>query len=104
MLGRADWSPALVDALENGQAQISELALDQKQALAAHPDQKIAERARRLLARGGGLPDPDRQKVIDRLAPLLKEGGDAGARQGGLPGTVLQVPPHGTTAARSART
>ena len=25
---------------------------------------------------GGGLPDPDRQHVIDRLAPQLKEGGD----------------------------
>ncbi len=77
MLGRADWSPALVDALENGKAQISELALDQKQALSVHPDQKIAERAKALLAKGGGLPDPDRQKVLDRLTPLLKEGGDS---------------------------
>ncbi len=34
-------------------------------------------RAKRLLERGGGLPDPDRQRVIDRLAPLLKEGGAA---------------------------
>ncbi len=77
MLGRSDWSPALVDALERGQAKISELALDQKQALSAHPDRKIAERARVLLERGGGLPDPDRQKVLDRLTPLLKEGGDS---------------------------
>ncbi len=77
MLGRADWCPALVDALENGKAQISELALDQKQALSVHPDQKIAERAKVLLAKGGGLPDPDRQKVLDRLTPLLKEGGDS---------------------------
>ncbi len=77
MLGRSDWSPALVDALERDQAKISELALDQKQALSAHPDRAIAARARRLLERGGGLPDPDRQKVLDRLGPLLKEGGDS---------------------------
>ncbi len=77
MLGRADWSPALVDALERGQAAISELALDQKQALSTHPDRKIAERAKQLLAKGGGLPDPDRQKVLDRLTPLLKDGGDS---------------------------
>jgi uncharacterized protein len=77
MLGRSDWSPALVDALEHDQARISELALDQKQALSTHPDKSIAARAKVLLAKGGGLPDPDRQKVLDRLAPLLKEGGDS---------------------------
>ncbi len=77
LLGRSDWSPALVDALEHEQAKISELALDQKQALQAHPDAKIAERAKRLLAKGGGLPDPDRQKLVDRLVPLLEKGGDS---------------------------
>jgi uncharacterized protein len=76
LLGHSDWSPALVDAIENDQVKISELALDQKQALAAHPNRDIAARASQLLARGGGLPDPDRQKVLDRLLPLLKEGGD----------------------------
>jgi uncharacterized protein len=76
MLGRADWSPALVDALEHNQASVSELALDQKQALTTHPNREIAARARKLLERGSGLPDPDRQKVLDQLAPMLKEGGD----------------------------
>jgi len=76
LLGHSDWSPALLGALESGQAKISELALDQKQALAAHPNHEIAARTGRLLARGGGLPDPDRQKVFDRLMPLVKEGGD----------------------------
>jgi putative heme-binding domain-containing protein len=77
MLGRSDWTPALVDALEHDQARISELALDQKDALSRHPDKKIAQRAQALLEKGGGLPDPDRQKVLDRLAPLIKEDGDA---------------------------
>jgi putative membrane-bound dehydrogenase-like protein len=76
-LGRVDWSPALLEALERKEAQISELALDQKQALVSHPIREIADRARRLLAAGGGLPDPDRQKVLERLGPLVKEGGDA---------------------------
>ena len=93
MLGRSDWSPALVNALEHGQAKISELALDQKQSLSTHPDKKIAKHPRVLLPRGGGLPDPDRQKVLDRLAPLLKEGGDWLQRQGRLPGAMFQVPP-----------
>ncbi len=76
MLGRSDWSPALVEALERSQVQVSELALDQKQALVTHTNREIAARVQRLLAKGGGLPDPDRQQVLDRLAPLVKEGGD----------------------------
>jgi uncharacterized protein len=77
LLGRADWSPALVATLEKDPALLSQLALDQKQALVAHPNREIAARAKKLLAQGGGLPDPDRQQVIDRIAPLVKEGGDA---------------------------
>ena len=77
LLGRADWIPDLVKALESDPSRLSELALDQKQALTVHPSREIVARAKRLLERGGGLPDPDRQRVIDRLAPLLKEGGTA---------------------------
>ncbi len=29
-----------------------------------------------MLAHGGGLPDPDRQQVSDRIAPLVNEGGE----------------------------
>jgi putative membrane-bound dehydrogenase-like protein len=76
LLGRSDWIPPFVAALETGQVRVSELALDQKQALASLPNREIAERVKRLLAQGGGLPDPDRQKVIDRLAPELRTGGD----------------------------
>ena len=56
---------------------MSLLSLDQTQALAAHPDRSIAERAKALLAKGGGLPDPDREKVIQALAPVVLKGGDA---------------------------
>lgn len=76
LLGRTDWTPALVDAIETGKVRLDALSLDQKQALAAHPDRSIAERAKKLLASGGGLPDPDRQKVIDELAPSVLKGGD----------------------------
>jgi putative membrane-bound dehydrogenase-like protein len=76
LLGRSDWIPAFVDALEHNKARLSELALDQKQALTGYARGEIAARVKRLLAQGGGLPDPDRQKVIDRLAPELRTGGD----------------------------
>jgi uncharacterized protein len=54
------------------------LALDQKTALAAHPDKEITERAKKLLAMGGGLPDADRQKVIEEYKDTLTKTGDAG--------------------------
>ena len=77
LLSRSDWVPAFVDSLERDATRLSELALDQKQALAAHPDREIATRAKKLLENGGGLPDPDRQLVIDLLGPQLEQGGDA---------------------------
>jgi putative membrane-bound dehydrogenase-like protein len=79
LLARAAWTEALLDALEKGQVPLTELSLDQKQGLAAHPSATLAERAKRILARGGGLPSPDRQKVIDELMPLTKRTGDAAA-------------------------
>jgi putative heme-binding domain-containing protein len=77
LLTRPEWTTALIDAIEKGTVAFADLSLDQKQNLAAHPDKRIAERAKGLLARGGGLPDPDRQKVVEELLPLVKQTGNA---------------------------
>ncbi len=77
MLVRADWSRDLLTLFEKGDLDINDLPLDQKQALAAHPNSEIASRAKELLKRSGGLPDADRQSVIDRYAPLVQSGGNA---------------------------
>jgi putative heme-binding domain-containing protein len=76
LLGRADWTAVLLEGFEGGKARLDQLTLDQKQTLAAHPDRRIAARAKALLGRGG-LPDPDRQQVVDELAPVVLRGGDA---------------------------
>ncbi|HEV3142836.1 MAG TPA: PVC-type heme-binding CxxCH protein, partial [Gemmataceae bacterium] len=76
LLGRTDFIRVLLDGIEKGQVQLSDLALEQREALAAHSDRRIAARAKALLAKGGGLPDPDRQKVIDAFLPNLKKTGD----------------------------
>jgi putative heme-binding domain-containing protein len=76
LLTRPDWTRALIDAIDKGRIAFADLSLDQKQNLAAHPDKRIAERAKQLLAKGGGLPDPDRQKVVEELLPLLKQTGN----------------------------
>lgn len=77
LLARADWTPALLEALEAGRVPLNDLTLDQKQALAAHPNRRLANRSRRLLERGGSLPNPDRQKVLDELLPLTQRTADA---------------------------
>jgi putative membrane-bound dehydrogenase-like protein len=77
LLSRAEWTRALLDAAEKGTADLGILSLDQKQALAAHPDRRIARQARELLAKGGGLPNADRQKVVEELMPLTQKKGDA---------------------------
>ena len=77
LLGKTEWTNALVNGIEGGKVPLSLLSLSQTQALAAHPDKAIAGRAKALLARGGGLPDPDREKVIQELTPVVLKGGDA---------------------------
>ncbi len=79
VLARPDATKAFLDAVEAGTLRFDVLALDQKTALAAHPDKAIAARAKKLLAQGGGLPDANRQKVIDELHPILAKTGDPAA-------------------------
>jgi putative heme-binding domain-containing protein len=78
-LSRTDWTDVLLDAIEKGKVTGTDLSLDQRQSLLAHPRQAIADRARKLLARSGGIPDPDRQKIIDELMSLTDRTGDPGA-------------------------
>ena len=77
LLAKTEWSADLLAGIEGGSVSMSALSLDQSQSLAAHPDARIAARAKALLSKGGGLPDPDRQKVIDALSPIVLKGGDA---------------------------
>ena len=77
LLGRSGWTPSLLDGLERGDIRAADLSLDQAQALASHPDGSIASRAKAILAAGTGLPNPDRQRVIDSLLPGVLKGGDA---------------------------
>ena len=77
VLARADSAVAFLDAVEKGSLRFDLLDLDQKTALAAHPDKKVAERASNLLAQGGGLPDPDRQKVIEDYKETVAKTGNA---------------------------
>jgi putative membrane-bound dehydrogenase-like protein len=75
VLAKTDSAKAFLDAVEKGTLRFDLLALDQRTALASHPDKEVAERAKKLLALGGGLPNADRQKVIEELKHLLTKTG-----------------------------
>src|SRR5262249_54087218 len=79
LLSRPEWTRALLDGVGQGKVRLAELSPDQKQALAEHPDRALRRRARELLARGGVLPNPDRQKVLEELLPITREKGDPAA-------------------------
>jgi hypothetical protein len=79
LLSRTAWTESLLAKLEAGQVLLADLSLDQKQALAAHPNKQLAARARQILKRGGVLPNADRQKVLDELLPLTRQTGDVAA-------------------------
>lgn len=79
LLSRPATTSALLAAIESGKLDIGDLSLDQKQALRAHPDKGIRAIAEKLMAAGGGLPDADRDKVLQALLPLCEENGDAKA-------------------------
>ena len=75
LVSRPQTARVLVEKIDKGEVGIAELTLDQKQALANHSDPLIASRAKAILARGGGLPSADRQKVIDEWMATTKKTG-----------------------------
>jgi putative membrane-bound dehydrogenase-like protein len=75
VIAKTDSAKAFLDAVEKGTLRFDLLALDQRTALASHPDKEISDRAKKLLALGGGLPSPDRQKVIEELKGILAKSG-----------------------------
>ncbi len=67
LLTHAEWTKALLAALDDGTIHLSEIALDQKQTLLTHPNDAVRNRARAIFRRGGAVPDPDRAAVIRGL-------------------------------------
>jgi putative membrane-bound dehydrogenase-like protein len=76
LLGRSESTRALLDVLDSGGVPLSELSLDQRQALSSHPEERIRRRAMAVLRRSGALPNADRQKVIEEWLAVAKSKGD----------------------------
>lgn len=76
MLARPETTAAFLDAVDDGAIQLSTLSLEQKQKLANHPNKQIQARSKKMIASGIGLPNPDRQKVVEELSYVALEKGD----------------------------
>jgi putative membrane-bound dehydrogenase-like protein len=100
LLSRPDWTRALLDGAGQGKVQLTDLSLDQKQTLAEHPNSAIRRRARELLTRGGALPNPDRQKVLEELLPITKLKGDPAAGKVVFKNTCSKCHVHGDEGTR----
>ncbi|MEX0670040.1 MAG: PVC-type heme-binding CxxCH protein [Pirellulales bacterium] len=77
VLANRDWAAALVERLEKNSVNLGDIPLVERTKLTAHPDRQIQDRANKILASGGGLPNADRQKVINEILPVVARGGDA---------------------------
>ena len=80
LLTRTASTRALLDAVSEGQLQLGDLSLDQRQALSSHPDRSVRDLAKKVFAKTGGLTNPDRQKVLAELMAVcdMKGTKDAG--------------------------
>lgn len=79
LLSRPDWAKSLLAAMNGGTLDVNDLSLEQKQALRGFPDPQIRKAADKLLSMSGGLPDANRDKVLQSLAHLTKVEGNVDA-------------------------
>ncbi len=79
LLANREWAAAVVDRIERGTLPVGDIPVTERAKLTEHPDKAVRDRARRALARAGGLPDRDRQHLIDAILPVVEAGGDPSA-------------------------
>ena len=76
LLSRQSWTAALIDAAESGRFHISELDLQQQRSLRAIDDPGLSSRIAAVLARAGGVPNEDRQRVLEELQHVIDLAGN----------------------------
>nr|MBA3484802.1 c-type cytochrome [Pirellulales bacterium] len=79
LLSRTALTMSLLDAMEAGDIQPSELSLIHRQRLHDYPDRPLKYRAREIFAKGSANISDDRKQVLADFADLAKSTGDAAA-------------------------
>ena len=62
----------MLDAIEKGQIQFTDLQLDQRQAILNHPDRAIARRGSELMKAQGAMVVSNRQALVDEWTPVTE--------------------------------
>ncbi len=75
LTARGETTRTLLEAMESGRVGRQELPLDQQQSLLAHPDREIRQLAEQVMSQEGGLPSPDRAKVLQAFLPVTERAG-----------------------------
>lgn len=76
LLSRPATTTELITAVDAGRLRMSDLALDQRQALQNHPNESIRVAAKRLMSAAGGIPTADRAALLTQWMPVAKQKGD----------------------------
>jgi len=79
VLTKPAWTRTLLERARNNQFDPNQLTLEQRQALRASADRDLRNLAETVLATSGGLPDADREKVIQSLNHVTEIQGDVTA-------------------------
>jgi putative heme-binding domain-containing protein len=77
LITKPELTDELLDAIESGTIQLTDLSLSQKQRLNDYPRLPVRERARKILANAQGIINADRKQVLDEFSPLAETHGDA---------------------------
>ena len=76
MLSKPESTTDLIAAIQAGELSINDLQLDQRQLLRDYPDAKIREKALAMMKNSGGIPNADRQRVVEAWEETAHSKGD----------------------------
>ena len=74
-LSRTSWAIALLESMEAGDIQLSDLSLDQRQSLRNYPDDGVKRRAVEVFRSNGMTIDANRDKVLKSLLHITTSSG-----------------------------
>jgi hypothetical protein len=77
LMARQNTAKELVQAIADGKLAMADLALDQRQALRDHPNSELRQLANQIFSKGGGIPNADRQKVVEQWMAATERPGSA---------------------------
>ncbi len=76
LLSRPETTASLLESIEQGKLTMVDLQLDQRQALAEHPDRNVRAKAKALLSKSGGIPTGDRAKLLLEWQSVTEHSGN----------------------------